>query len=332
MNNINSFRNSWDVMSTPPQPDTITIRPIKQTNAYLAKYFDSSFGLFLRDTTDKIPKRTYKHIVIIFKKKQHISIPGQGSMILRDCLIMRADNEVKAPLLSMVLEFLYEKEPSGQFTASDLISVLDDVEELMRKPTPPPTLQEVTGVWGELYLLRMLINNSNNHQRQFDILKGWEGEIREKIDFKFLFCKQVLEVKTTVTNERIHHLHGIEQVTIPAGFNNGVLASLILEIGQGSTNLMLIDSIRDCFKGTSEEKKDCLELLEKRIMLRGDACNDSRFSLELIQNGLNFYPFEVVPAPGESEGVVSVEWKSDLKNSLDFSYSETDELIRKITE
>ena len=332
MNNKNTFQSLWEKMSTPPFTDMITISPIPQTNAYLAKYFDGSFGLFLRDVTDKIPKRTYKHIEVNFKKTQQISIPGKKNRLLSNCLILQSDNEIKTPLLSMILDFLYEEEPSGNFTASNLISVLDDVEELMRRPKSPPTLQEVAGVWGELYVLRMLLNNSNNHQRQIDVLKGWEGEIREKIDFRFLFCKQVLEIKSTVTNTRIHHLHGIEQVTIPPGFDSGALASLILETGHGFTNLSLLDSIRKCFVGNGEEIRKCLKLLETRILLRGDACTDDRFPLELTHNGLKFFQFDFVPTPGHAEGVVSIEWISNLSDSSGLSISDTDKLVHKITQ
>lgn len=332
MSDISTFKSSWQKMSTPPSKDTITICPIPETNAYLAKYFDESFGLFLTDITDKIQKRAYKHIEINFKKQQQISIPGKMNRIADNCLILQSDTEIKTPLLSMILDFLHDEEPSGNFTASNLISVLDDVEELIRRPKSLPTLQEVAGVWGELYILKMLLHNSTNHQRQIDILRGWEGEIREKIDFRFLFCKQVLEIKTTVTDKRIHHLHGIEQVTIPPGFDSGALASLLIETGHGITNSSMIDSIRKCFKGSSEEIRKCLELLETRIMLRGDGCVDDRFPLELAQNGLAFFKFESVPAPTHVDGVLSVEWISDLTESSKISYLETDKLVHKITQ
>lgn len=331
MTRDNSFKQLWEVMSTPPSIDAITIRPVPQTNAYLAKYFDDSFGLFLRDITDRVPSRSYKHIEIKLKHTQHIAIPGRGSRVLNNCLILEADNDIKAPLLSLILDCLHDEEPSGQFTALNLISVLDDVEELMRKPKKPPTLQEVAGAWGELYVLRLLVNNSNNHNRQLEILKGWEGETREKLDFRFLFCGLVLEIKATITSERIHHLHGIEQVTIPPGFEKGYLSSLILHCDQGITALELVNTIQNSLKGTSEEKRRFHELLERRIILRGDACNDDRFSFELARDGLNFFRFEEVPTPGEADGVSSVEWLSDLTNSLGITSQETDELISEIT-
>ena len=34
----------------------------------------------------------------------------------------------------------------------------------------------------DLFFFRLLVGNSNNHGRQLEILKGWEGETREKLD------------------------------------------------------------------------------------------------------------------------------------------------------
>ena len=124
-------------MSTPPNEDSITIRPVPQTNAYLAKYFDQSFGLFMRDVTDRLSKRSYKHIEIEMKPVQQITVPGRGSRNLNNCLILKADDEIKSPLLSLILDCLHDEQPSGHFTAMNLISVLDDVEELMRRPKTP---------------------------------------------------------------------------------------------------------------------------------------------------------------------------------------------------
>ena len=332
MSNEQSFRILWEEMGLPPHSEAITIRPIRNSNAYLSKNYDNTIGLFLRDVTDQLAKRSYKHLEITLKTSQHISIPGGGNKTLKNCLILQADNEVRAPLLSLILDCLYDQESSGQFTASNLISVLDDVEELMRKPKSPPTIEEVAGAWGELYVLRMLLNNSNVPLRQFEIVKGWEGEIREKLDFRFLFAKQVLEIKSTMSNVRVHHLHGIEQVIVPPGFDDRTMVSLILETGHGSTNLTMINSIVNSFNGSVEEKRKCSELLERRILIRGDACNDERFSFELAPNGLEFFDFESVPTPGEAEGVTPIEWLSDLTNTNAFTSSKIDELISRITQ
>ena len=86
-------------MSTPPNEDSITIRPVPQTNAYLAKYFDQSFGLFMRDVTDRLSKRSYKHIEIEMKPVQQIRMQSRLEGVLhsyeRLCVKSEHDAEKK---------------------------------------------------------------------------------------------------------------------------------------------------------------------------------------------------------------------------------------------
>ena len=72
-----------------------------------------------------------------------------------------------------------------------------------------------------------------------------------------------MEVKSTINADRIHHLHGLEQVTIPPGFENGCLASLLLHSGQGITALELVNTLLNSAKGTIEEKRNFQELLKE---------------------------------------------------------------------
>ena len=110
MTRDNSFKTTMGNYVHSSECRSITIRPVPQTNAYLAKYFDESFGLFLRDITDRVPSRNYKHIEIILKPAQQLTIPGRGSRVLNNCLILQADNEIKAPLLSLILDCLHDEE------------------------------------------------------------------------------------------------------------------------------------------------------------------------------------------------------------------------------
>ena len=327
----NSFRQIWSDMSLPPDEISTTIRPVSGTNAYLAKSYDGSMGLFLRDVTDELSKRRYEHLEITMHAKKEVPLPNRPPSILRNVLFLRADHEIKSPTLSLILEGLYDQEPSGQFTASDMITVLDEVEELLRRPKALPTKEEVVGAWGELYILRLLLQNTQNAIIQRNILTGWEGEIREKLDFRFLYAMQALEVKTTMSSKRNHHLHGTEQVTIPSGFEYGTLASLSVETGQGYTCESLLNSIESIAIGTIDQKKKFLELLEKKVLIRGVACSDNRFSFDLMIDGLRFFDFSQVPSPSEVEGVTPIEWLRDLSNAKALTSFETDGLISRIT-
>jgi hypothetical protein len=331
MTSPTSFRSNWTKMSLPPNQDALTIKPVSGTNAYLAKDYNGSLGLFLRDVSDSLPRRNYKHIEIEIHARKNLHIPGRGIQNLTNCLILMSDSHISSAALSLVLEGLHDHCPSGIFNATSLIQVLDEVEELLRKPKSPPSKEEVAGAWGELYVLKMLIQSTQDPETQRLILAGWEGEIRDKLDFRFSYTLLALEIKTTMSNNRIHHFHGIEQVSIPDGYRYGILASLCVEVDEGITCLQLITQILSLTKGSEANKERFTELFDRRRVIRGPSCEDDRFVFQLARNGLSFYEFSNVPTPGEKEGVTPIEWLSDLKDIEQIPAVEIDSLLRKVT-
>jgi len=326
-----SFRANWAEMSIPPNPEALTIRPVSGTNAYLAKDHQGSLGLFLRDVTDSLPRRNYKHIDIQLHDRKDLHIPGKGVQNLNNCLILMADSHISTAALSLILEGLYDHCPSGKFNVSDMIAVLDEVEELLRRPKAPPSKEEVAGAWGELHVLKMLIQSAKDSEIQRLILAGWEGEIREKLDFRFSYSLLALEIKTTMSDTRIHHFHGVEQITIPDGYQFGMLTSLRVDSDEGITCSQLINQISNLAKGSDVGKEKFRELLARRELLRGPACTDDRFVFQLAMDGLAFYDFSSVPASPETEGVTPIEWLSDLSNIEKMTTKSIDLMLRKLT-
>jgi hypothetical protein len=331
MINGRSFKENWDKMREPPNSESITINPVSGTNAYLTKSHDGSMGLFLSDINDQIPHRKYEHLEIKKFPKKEINLPNKPKFIVRNVLFLDVDHEINSASLSLILEALHEQEPSGQFTASNLITVLDEVEEILRRPKSLPTIEEVAGAWGELYILQMLLQNTSNPHIQRKIVSAWEGETREKLDFRFVHAMQALEIKTTMSEDRVHHLHGIEQVSIPPGFDSGAVASLCVEIGGGDTCQYLVDSIFSNAIGNEEEITKFKGIFIKRLGIRGRVCFDERFLFRLSKSGLEFYDFSQVPSPAQVKGVTPIEWLSDLTDSVPLNSTETDNLISKIT-
>ena len=130
-----------------------------------------------------------------------------------------------------------------------------------------------------LYLLR----STSDHQTQLSILKGWEGETREKIDFRFARARQVMEIKSTLAEERHHHMHGLEQVVVPDDYE-GSLSSICMveQPGQSCAELvacieaMLKERMRKFFvsRKSSSEKSGW-----------GKECTDKRFFFEINEQG-----------------------------------------------
>lgn len=331
MTSQTSFRSSWAEMSKPPSPDALTVKPVRGTNAFLTKDHYGSLGLFLKEVHDDLPKRKYKHIDIEIHAKKILHIPGKGRQTLNNCLILSSDPRISTAALTLILEGLYDKSPGGSFSSTDLITVLDEIEELLKRPKAPPSKEEVAGAWGELYILKMLIQSARSSEVQRKILLGWEGEIREKIDFRFAHTLLGLEVKTTMSERRIHHLHGVGQVTIPDGYTDGILASLLVDTSGGFTCIDQIGQIERAAKGTEPEQEKFMELLSHRSLIRGPACLDDRFRFQLRMNGLNFYDFVDVPKSPATEGVTPIEWLSDFSDSKPLNSRLVDKVMLKIT-
>jgi len=246
-------------------------------------------------------------------RQKILDMPDSKPEKFDDCLILKTDSEIDGAALSLILERLNHHSSEGHFSAKILVNVLDEVEEILRRKRAFPAIEEVAGAWGELNILHMLLNSTNSAATQRAILAGWEGETRQKLDFKFIYAMQVLEIKTTMSDKRIHHLHGIDQVTIPPGFDYGALASLCVQTGRGFTCAQFVKLIKVAATGTETEIEKFGELLATRILVRGRTlCEDERFSFELIENGLQYCELDNVPKPGEAEGVTPIEWLSDL--------------------
>ena len=149
MDSTMSFRRIWESMSLPPNEESTTISPVTGTNAYLTKSYDGSMGLYLRDITDQLPRRRYMHLEISMLREKEVRLSGGRVKRLRNLLFLDADRSVKSPALALILEGLHDHSETGEFTASEMISVLDEVEELLRRPRGLPTIEEVAGAWGE---------------------------------------------------------------------------------------------------------------------------------------------------------------------------------------
>jgi hypothetical protein len=164
------------------------------------------------------------------------------------------------------------------------------------------------------------------------IVSSWEGDShQEKIDFRFNHAGYAMEVKTTLLDFRKHHIHGIQQVTIPDGFTHGVMASLLIEEVRGPTCQKLLTGIRSFKTGSDEEKIAFLEMIEKRVKVRGNACEDDRFMFSLIDNGLAFFPLDSVPRPDTTDEVEPIEWLSNLSGISQLSPGEKQAMDLKIS-
>jgi len=324
------FKETWSNLKPPSKGYSIS--KITGTNALAAIDSDSRPLLFIHGVTDPLPKRNFRHLDIQEIPMMILTV-NEEKREVRRILRLEGDETIDVDLFATVLEYLGEIQPDGNFTAKNLIKVLDLVKEMVRGPKRPPTREEVKGAWGEVYLLNTLIKNSKSASTQKSILSSWEGdEHQENIDFRFNHVGIVAEVKTTESEQRNHIIHGMAQLEIPSDYNFGVLASLtIQEIDEGETVKEMINQIIENLCGSDIEKKEAIEILNHRCRIRGAASVDERYRFSLAYDGLFFYKLEDVPRPKDTSDVIPMEWMSNLSNTTPISPEKTLEIMMEIT-
>ena len=93
----------------------------------------------------------------------------------------------------------------------------------------------------------------------------------------------------TSSASREHHIHGLNQLIIPEGFDKGWLTSMLIRETDGSsgiTCLGLLEKIINLFSGSEDEIIQQITTLEFKIENRGIACRDSRYFFMLTNDSL----------------------------------------------
>lgn len=162
----------------------------------------------------------------------------------------------------------YEKPGQTAFGAIEIaIQKLKDLTSLRKFLSKEQQL----GLYGELLFLRSLL-----HVVGPAGVIGWTGrniEIPDRHDFRF---KDIdLEVKTTKRNQRIHMIHGMEQLHPSLGHTLYLLSIKLENAGleNGKSLVEIINDIRSFLDGFAIEKKE----FEERLLWTGYKDVDAEF-------------------------------------------------------
>jgi len=103
---------------------------------------------------------------------------------------------------------------------------------------PLMTEEYIIGVWGELYILKKLINNFGTQ-----VVSMWLGPEKEDHDFR-LTDNVELEIKTTRSSKRTHIINSLSQLQ-PSPDHLLYLVSIQIASGSGDESSSLTDSINE---------------------------------------------------------------------------------------
>lgn len=311
----------WGSLPLPKAKNKKSVINVKGTNAWLFKNYLGTMGFLLAGVSqnEKFPK--FENLNIFYKKEKIVEQKGMPNLRLKNCLEIHLEPFCDSDLLIRILDSLSNEEPSGRFESSLLLDIIQRVLELVKRPPKPPSKQEVIGAWGELLLLHSFIKSSDSNNQQSRLIMGWEASPtnRSIIDFMFPFLGNGIAIEAKTSSlDRIHHFQGIPQVTIPEGFNNGIVASLVISENEsiGKTCADLVSLIKKIFIGNESEIAKITGEFVKKLLSRGPATFDERYRFISNENTLRLIEMSEVPRPVLSPGVKDVEWTAELNNCI----------------
>ncbi len=319
LQSINSFYNQ----KRKPKDGDYRVQRIKNTNLYLLKTSDGSRGILLSKIFSK-PKFSYKNFKTTYKNNFEIK---DKSKIISGCFMIIANEEIDSKLFQDILyKYLVEKSEKIFFRTKDIKELFDKLS-MITKRKEKKRIEAIVGASGELHFILELINNVNEDAIKRNIIKSWESEnSRSIIDFSFNRSKIKIEVKSTLLNNRYHHINDIKQLQCRQNDRGFLLSNCFMESKNGRTNSDLVNEIKESLG------IEAISTLENKIDLRGKECLDDKLKLQINENLMpKLYNFDSVPVPIGNEFIDQLTWYVYLDEIEPLSQSDYINILNLIT-
>lgn len=328
-----AIRDTWRRLSIPTDPKELSAEHVPRTNAWVFKDHRGSFGLMLTGVNPPGRGIHLKNIQVAFKPEKEVQEHGSTRSVPR-CLEVNLDSSCAGDALAAVLERLSDRKRDGAYATEDLLEVLAEGVEVFRAATPPSSKEAVIGAWGELHLLETVVTNAPSPEAQAGAVRAWEAEgpRRDILDFRFQTARAAIEVKTTL-GERVHHIEGFGQISVPPDYSEAFLASLRLEEvrgGVGRTALEVTEGIRKSYRGAGIDRERFKELFDAKLERRGGEAIDDRFRFTAPEGALAMYRAADVPRPIAGDSVTDVQWTADLRRCTALGALEVAGLLERL--
>lgn len=308
-----SIRQAWARLPQPPPGVGNAGQRVPNTNAWVFKGPDGSFGLMLTGVAPPPSIPTLRHIRFFYRPEKEIEEAGSVRRVTR-CFEVHVNADCDQETMARIVERLAEEEPSGRYPSTLLVRTLQDVMRMVEPAAREPAKEAVQGAWGELAVLRELVSRAGTAGEQRAMVGSWEasGRLRDIVDFRLPRAATVLEVKTAL-QERTHRIHTHAQITVPPDFQFGFLVSIILtETPGGLTCAGLARDIKAALRGDAGEVEAIQTALDRKIDARGAEASDDRYGFTLPADGIALYAMPDIPAPPPTRGVDDVDWTAEL--------------------
>lgn len=308
---------SWDELAL-PIPGAKMMFKYLNTNLWIFKTSDNTFGFLISGTMGQL-KSNYKNIIVSWQQYIKNKI---DKIKLENCLIIEASKNIDSRLFCTNISSLFEiKDKNHLFKINEIEDSLRKIEEITLKESDE--FIEAVGAWGEIYLINELIKNTKNDIGKLEIIESWEGvESRSKIDMNFKSKKIKIEVKTTTESIRIHHLNGLEQVSIEPNYEGYVASICVITDDSGLTCSDLVSDIIINIPNLY------LPILENKLEIRGKVSSNSRYRFKInFSKQMEFFDFYEVPKPITEAGIGKITWEVTLENKQHIDATKKHDLL-----
>lgn len=163
------------------------------------------------------------------------------------------------PFYHFAIDLVYSiNSINAALVANSISAALATWAKLFEQRSPISEERQL-GLYGELYILRMLVKALG-----YAAVQSWTGPSKESHDFRL--SRVEFEVKTTHRDRRLHEIHGLNQLQASKGFELFLISLRAVVAGSGGESLSdLVQENRDMVKGNPKALND----YEAKLVMAG---------------------------------------------------------------
>lgn len=308
---------TWKYKLKTPKPGTFSFEEIVDSNIILIKNSNDEIGIIIHKTLPIPESYKVRHLQFSYHKEL---FDKEKKIQYDNCQIIIIEKSLEEEYIINILFSILDYESKNTIDSFDIMNILNGVNDNIQIENY--SFNEIIGVWGELSFLLHIIRSINEKDIIFELLKSWESDFsRNKIDFRFNKINIACEIKTTIKEQRIHHISGHKQCIPPEKIDTLYFVSIRIKDD---------DTGYSCFDLTNQIKENLHEqnlinLFENKLIVRGSkyCLNQSNKFSFLDKDQFKIYDSIHIELPIIPKGVYDMEWKQsfDFVNETNYEKS-----------
>jgi hypothetical protein len=312
---------TWKDKLKVPKPGTFSFEEIRDSNIILIKNSNNEIGIIVHKTLAIPEAFKVRHLQFSYHKE---IIDKEKKTVYDNCQMIIIEKDMEEEYIINILFSLLDYKSKKHIDSFDIMNILNGVNDNIQIENY--SFNEIIGVWGELSFLLHIIQNIQDKDKMFELLKSWESDFsRNKIDFRFNNIKAACEIKTTIKEERIHHISGHKQCIPPENINDLYFVSIrIKDDDTGYSCNDLTNQIKEILF-----EKNLIDLFDNKLTVRGSKyCLNQSFKFSFLdKKPFKTYNSINIELPVIPKGIFDMEWKQSFDFVDETSYENSIENI-----